>query len=143
MPKLNLVKMQGGLFRCATQQDYELAKRFKVDETVLFDAKVPRNARFHRKCFALLNFVFKNQSKYGNFEAMRDAFCLQAGHFEWQVSFSGKQYPRAKSMAYDAMDDAEFSVLYDKFIDIALQQFGDDMEEWKLRQYVEGVIGFA
>lgn len=143
MPNLNLVKMQGGLFRCATQQDYELTKRFKVGDTFLADIKCPRNGAFHRKCFALLNFVFKNQDKFTNFEAMRDAFCLHAGHFEWQVSFTDKQYPKAKSMSYDAMDDAEFAVLYDKFIDIALQQFGDGMDEYKMRQYVAGVIGFT
>lgn len=143
MPKINLTKQQGGVFTCSTQQDYELAKSWKVGQSACGKFDKPRNGKFHRKCFSLLNFVFQNQSQHKNFNDLRSSFCIDAGHIETYFDFNAVRHIRVRSMDYSSLDDADFGILFDKFIDIALLQFGDKMNESELKRYIDEVIGYT
>ena len=70
MKEIYLVKSFDGKFTPAQDSDYEMAKNIKAGDTYKFKFSKPRNIKFHRKFFALINLVFQNHHLvYGNLHA--------------------------------------------------------------------------
>jgi hypothetical protein len=58
MSKVNLIR-NGRSFAPATEQDEELLKRVRTGEIIACEFTKPRNPKFHRKFFALLNLAYE------------------------------------------------------------------------------------
>ncbi|MDX8400920.1 MAG: DUF1367 family protein [Gallionellaceae bacterium] len=143
MAEIHVVKMQGCLLRPATQYDNDLLKVWRVGDVLRSTIVKPRNGKFHCKGMSLLQEVFNNQERFGNMTALMDAFKLESGHYEWHESLSGKTYPKPKSIAFDKMDDAEFSLIYSKWIDIAMQNFMEGMTAQEIHNHIDKILGYA
>ena len=118
-------------------------KRLKPGEPVLVNVKKPRNIKFHRKFFALLQIAFDNQDKYDDFEAFRKEVTMRAGHWQEHVHVTGAVSYTAKSIAFHNMDELEFSQLYSQAIDAIIAYFMPDTDPEELNRAVEEVLGFA
>ena len=105
----------------------------------------PRNAKFHRKYFALLHLAHDNQDFYdeNNFEAFRREVALRAGFYEEHVHVTGKVSYLPKSISFAKMDGLEFDELYSKSIDVIIKHFmvGTDPDE--LARQAENYVAFA
>jgi len=127
--KLYLVKQLNGTFKPAYDSDYEKAKKIKVNELYEYDFKQPRNVKFHRKFFALLNLVYNNQDVYSNIEDLREDLTIEAGYFRLTENIKGQTVKRAKSISFASMDETGFSDLYNSVVNVVINWLKISKEE--------------
>lgn len=127
--KITLIKNLNGKFTPAYDTDYELAKKIEVGEPFEFEYKKPRNYKFHKKFFALLNLVFQNQERYTSLEHLRKDLIIEAGYYDTRYDFQGKEILEAHSISFANMDEVEFSELYNRCVDVVVKYFNFDRED--------------
>jgi hypothetical protein len=137
------VKQQGGKLSPMDEPTQERMQKIRFGEVIEVEFKKKRNPLFHRKFFALMQLVFENQEKYQTMEALLTEMKLQVGHYDEHVTMGGKLIYQPKSIAFDAMDDIEFSEFYDKVVDATLKFFLRDMDRAELETMVDQIIGFT
>lgn len=115
--EIYLVKKLNGSFVPAHDSDYQNAKKIKLGEPFRFDIKQPRNQKFHRKFFALINLVFENQEIFANREDLRKFLTMKAGYYKRIETTSGEMI-LPKSVSFAKMDGIEFAELYDRVLDV-------------------------
>lgn len=126
----------------------------KPGARVVAKVTLPRNSRFHRKFFAMLNVAYANwdspeiETPYGTARCSDDAFrndvIVLAGHHELRCNTRGEWRLKAKSIKWASMDEAEFQKLYSDVVDVILAKFltnwtGDDMD----RAVENFIVGFG
>ena len=118
--------------------DYEAFKKVRRDTDLLIDIKQPRNYKFHKKFFALVNMVFENQDRYTSIDRLREDLTIEAGFYEEHVTFVGEIKTTAKSISFASMDEIEFITLYNKFIDtvIRVMDWDSEMIEDNIESYL-------
>lgn len=121
--KMLVVKQLNGSFTPAYDSDYEQAKKIKAGETVQCEIKKVRNPNFHKKFFALINLVYQNQDRFKNFEWLREQLTIEAGYYYVEYTLHGEEIKKAKSISFAAMDETEFSDLYNAVIDTIVKYF--------------------
>lgn len=136
MPKLNLIKGHNLSLKPADSQAERYLTKLAFGSEVTCQIRQPRNPKFHRKFFSLLQLVFDNQERYKDFEQFRDEIVMRAGYFEEHKHLTGKVSYRAKSLAYDSMDDIEFSQLYDACCEVIIQYFWNDITQAEIDEAV-------
>ena len=154
--ELTYIAMQGGVLRPATARDTEQAsKHWKPGQVALVTVKKPRNGLFHRKLFALLNFLFEYWECEGeykgipvekNFDKFREDITIAAGFHETYVNaITGELRLKAKSISFASMDEAEFEALFNAVINIGLKRIlPKTFEAGDVRKAVENeLMGFA
>ncbi len=74
--------------------------------------------------------IFDNQERYENMEDLRTELKLQCGSYTHHIRTNGEVCYIPKSWSFADMDQTEFEALYDRLIDVAIN-------EWKLKEAVE------
>lgn len=133
--KIHLIKGLDGKFTPAYDSDRENAKKLKSGEEFEFEVKRPRNIKFHRKFFALINLVYDNQERYNNIDHLRKDLTVEAGFYELRYGIYGEEIKEAKSISFAKMDEVEFSELYSLFLDVIAIHFHFKKEE--INEYIE------
>lgn len=121
----------------ADQAAEETLKRFAPGELVPVEVWKERNARFHKKYFALINLVYQNQEDYKNETSFRAAVTVAAGYYREYYSKERQEmikYP--ESIAWKEMDELKFEKLYSATIDVILSQFLPGMDRKDLEEEV-------
>lgn len=142
MPTIEVVKTNRGELRGYGQENDEAFKRFKTftknlepGEFFSFTYRRPRNIKFHRKYFALLDFLYdhwepeqgrkrltyKGHAIAKNREAFREQITILAGFYEQTFDLEGRMRLVAKSIAFDKMSEEEFAELYKATIDVGMK----------------------
>lgn len=103
--------------------DYDTFKKLKRDTTLLFEIRQERNAKFHRKFFALIKMVFDNQEIFQSVEDLRYELTIEAGYFEEYVTFGGEVKRKAKSISFASMEQKDFEQLYNMFVHTVIRGF--------------------
>lgn len=103
--------------------DKEKINKIPFDTPLEFDVKVPRNIKFHRKFFAMLNLAFENQDEFKNFKIFREAVIIGAGFFDKVQRLHGEEILIAKSISFSNMDNEQFEGLYTACIDTIIDYF--------------------
>lgn len=108
---------------------YEEAKKLKMGESYEVTVKRPRNLRFHRKYFALINTAWDYQTEEikaqcfsNSSKAFRDTILLNTGFCDRIYSYKYNAYvdiPR--SVAFGSMSEDEFEQVYSKTLDFIIQ----------------------
>ena len=128
--EFNLIKTLNGTFKLAFDSDFEKAKQIPLN--VPFEVKYTkkRNAKFHRKFFALVNLCYQNQEQYNNFEHLRKELIICAGHYDLIFDLeTGQQKKEAQSISFAKMDETEFSKLYTDVLNVICDKFLFDRAE--------------
>lgn len=128
--EFNLIKTLNGTFKLAFDSDFEKTKQIPLN--VPFEVKYTkkRNAKFHRKFFALVNLCYQNQEQYNNFEHLRKELIICAGHYDLIFDLeTGQQKKEAQSISFAKMDETEFSKLYTDVLNVICDKFLFDREE--------------
>ena len=150
-------------FLRAEENDYQVTPAFPSDRGLInklkkdhiYEATIvqPRNGKFHRKFFALLNMTLENlpenfhiiikSGKYAGrmvyietLEGLLDNLKILVGHVEYQFSVTGEMYIKPKSISFAKMDEAEFSEFYDRCIDKILANFLVGLTEKEIAERV-------
>jgi hypothetical protein len=151
-----------GVLDGVTESDKKAWRRFwnrinklEPGEIINFEAIFPRNGRFHRKFFAMLNFAFEawepNRSRKSyrgmpvakNFERFRKDVVIQAGFYEQTFDLQGNMQLEAQSISFANMDDNEFEAVYSAVVDVILNKV---LTTYKNRaefdQVMSRIVGF-
>ena len=103
----------------------------------------PRNIRFHKKFFAMLGVVLKNQEHYKSMDDLLDVCKLSIGHVRI-VETRTARIRLPKSISFASMDETEFSAFYDRAVDWVLSEVIPGLQRQHLDEEVEAkLIGFA
>jgi len=137
------VKKSFGKMEAADEASYEIMKKFKHGEVYKVKIWKPRNIKFHRKFFALLNSSYDIQNKYNTFEAYKYEVLLRAGHYEIHTTLKGVQVPVIKSLKFSDVDDIQFEEIFSNTIDAILNYFIPEMPEDDLRGEVQRILDFV
>lgn len=157
MTSLHLLRTASGAFIPATEEDAELAKRFKVGSISRVELKLMRNGDFHRKWWALAQLAFDAWTEtlpvdceaLPNLEAFRKRLIMWAGYGEMLLVPDGRGgyvvNEVAKSISFGSMDQVTFERLYSKTIDVILEKIlpNRGLTETALREWAMRVLEFA
>ncbi|WP_435416296.1 DUF1367 family protein [Polaribacter aestuariivivens] len=127
--KVFIVKQLNNSFKVAYNSDYDKIKKIKVDEIYQCEIKQPRNLKFHRKFFSLINMLFENQERYSNVERLRKDLIIEAGFYDEWVDLQGEIKQEAKSISFASMTEEDFGNLYSKVIDVIVQYFNFNKQD--------------
>jgi len=126
---LHLIKTLSGTLKPAFDEDYENLKKIPLNEVIKVKYSKPRNIKFHRKFFKLVDTVYQNQEVYNNSEHLRKHLTIAAGYYNITYTLDGEEYKEAQSISFASMSEIEFSEFYSKFIDVIHQYFGFDKDD--------------
>lgn len=127
--ELYLVKQLNGSLLPAYESDYEKVKKIKQGDTVKCEVTKPRNIKFHKKFFALMNLVYQNQERYDHIDDLREQLTIAAGYYTTTYTLEGVEQQKAKSISFAAMDELEFGELYNALLDVIVKYFHFDRIE--------------
>ena len=125
----------------------------KVGEVVSCEIKRPRNYKFHKKFFSLLNYAFSiwspdvikfdGEVEVGkNFDHFRDDIIILAGYYEAVIGVDGEAKLKAKSISFGKMGEDEFACLYSKTIDVILKHILVNYTREDLDRVFENIIAY-
>jgi hypothetical protein len=139
--KLRLLKTHNNRLSPADGQAEQYLTKVPFGELVMCTVTRPRNPKFHRKLMSLFQLVYENQERYNNFERFRKEIVMRAGFYEEHTHLTGQVSYIAKSLAFDKMDETEFSDLYDKCCAVIIQYFWPDITQHQLEEAVMDYMG--
>lgn len=110
------------------------------------DFWIPRNARLHRRHFAMLKAVFDAQDRFTDFGQFRAWVAVGAGHVDYVAGPDGAMVALPRSISYRALDDAGFEEHHAAAIGFLLTDYSartlwPAMTKQGAREMVEAVMG--
>ncbi len=112
-------------------EDYEEKRKLVIGKDYLADIKTPRNLKFHRLYFSLINCAWDLQSEvrrekmfHNSIENFRKTVQISAGHFELVYNVRLKDWVEIpKSISFENMEESEFKDLYERVRDVLFRVF--------------------
>ena len=153
MSTLTLTKRIDGAMVAANEEDALILDRLRIGDSISASWKKKRNAKFHRKFFAMLDVGFNafepEEYEYNGIPAQKsrerfrkDVIC-QAGYYELVVNLRGEVRAEAKSISFSKMGEDEFEELYSQCANVLLQKVLRNYTREDLDQQVAMIIGFC
>ena len=140
MSEIYMIRTTSGLTP-ADLNEWELliGDRIKMGSECKCSITVPRNIKFHRKFFAMINQAFEMQDAYTNKEHWRDAVLIASGHCETFISHDGKVNWKPKSISFARCDETRFNRIYNQAIQAIVDHWlTSEADQYKL---ILGYIG--
>lgn len=155
------------MFRGVTPDDDQAFMRFFSDlwasepgRVLTINASFPRNSRFHRKFFAMLNAAFEmwdpppsaaTSVAYGgevhpvekDFDQFRADVTIMAGFYDATYRVDGSVRLQPKSISFANMDDVEFEKLYNRVLNVILAKVLTDVTAGDIEQAANRILEFA
>ena len=126
--KVALIRTPQG-FIPDSQHDAEVLEKVHIGDVIYGEFKRPRNLAFHRKAFALLHDIYENADyEWHDFQAFYDWMKWHAGCTREIIGPEGAHIT-LKSLSFGAMDEEEFSRMFERFKTVAFEKLG---MEWVL-----------
>ena len=162
MAEITLVKLPDGKLDGLSDSDKTAYKRFKsrlanlaAGELVEIEALLPRNSKFHRKFFALMNLGFEHwdsgrtHKKYKgkevikNFDRFREDVLVLSGFYDQVFDLDGKLKLVAKSIKFARMEQDEFERLYSACLDVLLAKvFSNYKGRDEVNEVIQKILNF-
>lgn len=128
--KILVVKTLTNSLKPAYDKDMQVFNKMPRGEIFEIEYTKKRNIKFHKKYFALINMAFQNQDEYELMDDMREQITISAGFKREVVNMvTGEIQVRAKSINFSAMDELEFSELYERTKDVICKWLGVSNEQ--------------
>ncbi len=108
--------------------DLDEKKRLRLGEEYEVSIRRPRNVKFHRLFFALLNLGHQNTQMELPFEAYRRWAVMKAGFVKVYNTPKGQLF-EPESIAFANMDEDRFKQVYDRVLDVIVDDIGTDRED--------------
>lgn len=121
----------------------EAMRGIKHGSEVWVEVVRARNTQHHKLYWALVSMVFENQERYKTRDQLHDALKLAAGIYTQLVMPSGAVHKIPGSIAFDKMDQAEFSAFYNRVCDLIAEHFLPGVSSDDLKREVSSMIGIA
>src|SRR3990167_4678587 len=125
------------------QQGDDAAQRLigslRHGEFIAADIKRPRNLGHHRKFWALMELVARNQKYYASAEQVCAAFKVAVGHADYVKTKRG-MIGIPKSISFANMDQSEFEAFYSKAVEYLTTEVIPGLNKDALRSEVEEML---
>ena len=95
--------------------------------TYSVEIKQPRNIKFHRKFFSLINMAYDNQEAFNNIEELRAWVLMKAGYYKRVATPTGEMY-QPESISFSSMDEIKFNEVYSRVLDVICHWLDTDKE---------------
>jgi len=150
-----LIKKNGFLIP-SSECDQENIALMTDGKTYKCEFSSPRNIRFHRRYFALLDVLFNifepvitGEKWYGGVQPVknRDRFrkdiAIATGHYDLVVNIKNEVRAEAKSISFSAMDETQFSELYSRTLDYGLLKIAHGKTRADIDNWVSQIMDFS
>lgn len=123
--EVHLVRTSLGL-QAYADEDYEELKKIKVGSVVKARIVQPRNVKFHRKFFSMINAAWdclteQQRTNLRSKETFREQLLITSGFSEPLYDMNGQKFlERAKSISFAKMDEPAFNEVYSRCLDTIL-----------------------
>lgn len=108
-----LAKKRLGSLHPVDEQGESMLRKISPEDLLAVEVKRPRNGKFHRKFFAMLQIILENQSHYKSIDDLLDVCKLRVGHCRTIETRQGEVKVPA-SISFASMDQSEFEAFYDR-----------------------------
>jgi hypothetical protein len=104
--------------------DYDEKKKLAIGQVYQSEIRKLRNYKFLQKAMVLCHTAWnllpeKTRQGFKSFDAFRDSITDASGYVDVYYDIKGQAYKTTpKSWAFDKMDEAEFSDLYERMKDV-------------------------
>jgi len=128
----------------------------QVSATIHADFKRMRNIKFHKKFFALLNFLYQHWTPAAfqsckwegvipqkNFDRFRKDITILAGFYNASYRLDGSVRIEAKSISFGKMSEEDFQELYSRVIDVGIKNVLTNYSKSDLQNVVEELLSFS
>lgn len=124
MSEIQLIKQPGCKLVPANDVDYEIINKIRNGQLCLAKIVQPRNPKFHRRFFALLNFGYEYWNPEPieidgqvieaekNFERFRKDILIVSGFRTMVVNIKNEVRYEAESISFANMDETRFNEVY-------------------------------
>lgn len=159
-----VIKMPDGNLMPASEHDREQLRSIKSMQPCRVRVTRVRNYEFHKKWFALVQYAYENweppmaiatadllagefvtppeEYPHKDFDRFRKDIIILAGYYDATYRLNGEVRLEAKSISFGAMDEDEFSKLYDATIEVIVKHVITHLDGDTLRATLEVVEGF-
>lgn len=137
----------------ATADAAEMLAKIGVGKAVNAKVSQPRNGKFHRKFFGMIDVAYSNhdwpevKTNWGMATVSRKLFrqyvTVKSGHYEVALTPHGEPRCTPKSISWAKMDETEFSKLYSDVLDVILAEFLTNWTSGDMDDAVNRMLGFA
>ena len=108
--------------------DYDNKRKLKLGVDYECEIRNPRNIKFHRLFFALVNLGHENTDLDMPFETYRKYILMKAGYFKTYQTPKGVFY-EADSISFASMEQDVFEEVYSRVLDVIIKEIGSTKEE--------------
>lgn len=126
--KLPMFQKRGLALVPVDREAREIMAGMKEGERAVFEHRNPRNARQHRKYFAILNRVVQATDEWPSVEALSFDIALELKRGTFIVAKDGSQHFRPDSRAVASMPQVEFARLYEDTMKLLAKWLGCNPE---------------
>lgn len=99
-----------------------------------------RNAKHHRKFFAMLNAIFESQTRYPTITHLLSVVKILTGHYDI-FPVQGKETFFVKSINFNSMEQSEFESFYNHAVDIIISEILPGLNKTDLENRVLEILG--
>lgn len=123
--EIHLVRTSLGL-QAYGDEDYEELRKIKVGSVVKAKIVQPRNVKFHRKFFSMINAAWdclteQQRINLRSKDTFREQLLITSGFSEPLYDMNGRKFlERAKSISFAKMDEPAFNEVYNRCLDTIL-----------------------
>ena len=123
--EIHLVRTSLGL-QAYSDEDYEMLQKIKIDNIVKAKIVQPRNVKFHRKFFSMINAAWdslteEQRKNMRSKDTFREQLLIVSGFSEPLYDINGEKFmERAKSISFAKMDEPAFDTVYNRVLDTIL-----------------------
>lgn len=133
----------------------EQIANYRIDTYCIVDIRQPRDAVFHRRAFALLQFGYQYWEPPAqilvdgvpievtrDFDVYRRGVTIQAGYYDVFAAIDGSVQIEAKSIAYDKMEEGEFRQWFKAVKDVLWAQIFSSIKTFTPQSFEQAVFEF-
>lgn len=153
MTELHLIKRNGLLVPCS-EKDEEILQNMTNGAVYVVKVAKVRNPFFHRKFFALVDVLYNlfhpvitpmnnGMVPKKNRERFRKDLIIATGNYDLVVNIKNDVRAEAKSISFSAMDEVEFSALYNKTINYGIQHIAVGKNRAEIDEWVDQIMSFT
>lgn len=141
MAELIMAKCGPDQLRVMPESEEDFGK-IGAGEIIRVEYSRPRNIRFHRKMFALMQVGFQNQEFYATFEQFRTAMLIGLGWCETFIRQNGEVLYIPKSLSFANMDEVQFEKVYNDVLDYLIREMVPNADPRQLSNEASKILGF-
>lgn len=154
MPELWLKKAPNGSLFGADEEALEYLCNVKMGALLHATVKQPRNAKFHRKLFALIKWAFDNtdhpEIEYKgktvslSFDRFRSDLTIMSGHYDTVANIRGDVRAEAHSLSFAKCSQDKAEQIYNDMLNtISKKLFGGRYTAKQLDELTEQFLEFC